>query len=78
MRREENQGLVRSPVLVKNPPANAGELRIYRFDPWIGKSTGCPHQHCILKDHSGPGLSLLVKGGMSIGQEAPGKKLQKL
>ena len=27
------------------------------------KSTGCPHQLCILKDYSGPGLSLLVKGG---------------
>ena len=26
------------------------------------KSTGWPHQLCILKDHSGPGLNLLVKG----------------
>ena len=31
-----------------------------RVEP--SKSTGCPHQLCILKDHSGPGLSLLVKG----------------
>lgn len=29
---------------------------------WDPKSTGCPHQLCILKDHSGPGLNLLVKG----------------
>ena len=23
--------------MVKNPPASAGDLRVMRFDPWVGK-----------------------------------------
>ena len=46
------------------------EAKAKYLSGWMGvggggpsESTGCPHQLCILKDYSGPGLSLLVKGG---------------